>query len=129
MKPGQKPFMSLEEFQKLCFDAELVGDNCAERDLSLFFNLAMMTQIDEVTKDRHFQMQFVEFIEAITRVAWQAKIKEPTKEHEVQAGTCAKYLENIMPALLNQCTKDVQNTFRYPKTSPFYHAAVGRGRR
>ena len=45
-------------------------------------------------------MQFVEFIEALARVAWQAKVPEPTKEREIQAGTLAKYLENIMPPLV-----------------------------
>jgi hypothetical protein len=39
----------------------------------------MMTQIDEVNKDRHFQMAFVEFLEAISRVAAEAKFPEPTK--------------------------------------------------
>ena len=129
MRPGQKPFMSLEEFQKLCADANLISENFAARDCDLFFNLSMMTQIDELTKDRHFQMQFVEFMEAIARVAWQAKVPEPTKENLVQAGTVAKYLENIMPQLVNLCPKDVVQNFRYPTSSPFYKAAVGRGRR
>lgn len=63
-------------------------------------------------------MQFVEFMEAIARVAWQAKVPEPTKENLVQAGTVAKYLENIMPQLVNLCPKDVVQNFRYPTSSP-----------
>lgn len=29
----------------------------------------MMTQVDEINGERHFQMQFIEFIEALSRVA------------------------------------------------------------
>ena len=66
--PGQRPFMSLEEFQKLIADAEMYNDKCAERDAILSYNYAMMTQVDELNSDRIFQMQFIEFLEAFARV-------------------------------------------------------------
>ena len=41
----------------------------AEREIGTMFNLAMMTQIDEIHSSRHLNMQFIEFTEAIARVA------------------------------------------------------------
>ena len=34
----------------------------------------MMTQVDEIDKDRHLSMTFVEFLEAIVRVAEKTEI-------------------------------------------------------
>ena len=59
----------------------------------------MMTQIDEINKDRHYEMSFVEFLEAISRVAWQAKFPEPGKSPDPNA-KLEKYIENIMPRLV-----------------------------
>lgn len=67
--PGQKKFMSLEEFQRLMNEIEIFNDNCGDRDALLSFNLAMMTQVDELESDRIYQMQFIEFIEAFARIA------------------------------------------------------------
>ncbi len=66
--PGQRPFMCLEEFQKLIADAEMYSDKCGERDAILSYNYAMMTQVDELNSDRIFQMQFIEFLEAFSRI-------------------------------------------------------------
>lgn len=49
--------------------ANLLDENFAERDIQLAFNLSMMTQVDELNQDRIFQMSFVEFLEAVARVA------------------------------------------------------------
>ena len=38
------------------------------------YNLAMMTQVDEIEKDRHINMIFVEFLEAVVRVADKTEI-------------------------------------------------------
>ena len=38
-------------------------------ELGAQFNLSMSTQVDEVERDRHCQMMFYEFMEAIARVA------------------------------------------------------------
>jgi len=66
--PGQRPFMCLEEFQKLVGDAGMYSDKCGERDALLSYNYAMMTQVDELNSDRIFQMSFLEFLEAISRI-------------------------------------------------------------
>ena len=67
--PGQRKFMSLEEFIRLMNEIKVFNDNCGERDAVLSYNLAMMTQVDELESDRIYQMQFIEFLEAFTRVA------------------------------------------------------------
>ena len=42
-KPGQKAFMSLEEFETLVEDAGFVNDNLVQRDIDICYNLAMIT--------------------------------------------------------------------------------------
>lgn len=61
--------MSIQEFKDMVLKYELLDEILVERDISLSFNLAMMTQVDELNVDRHYQMTFVEFLEAISRMA------------------------------------------------------------
>lgn len=69
VKPGMKKFMCLEEFYDIFKHASLLDENFVERDVYTAFNLAMMTQVDELNSDRIFQMTFVEFLEALSRCA------------------------------------------------------------
>ena len=50
----------------------ILDENFGEREIGTMFNLAMMTQIDEIHSSRHLNMQFIEFAEAISRVAEKA---------------------------------------------------------
>ena len=61
--------MSLAEFRDIIMKYELLDDLFVERDITVCFNLSMMTQVDELSTDRPFQMMFVEFLEALSRVA------------------------------------------------------------
>lgn len=61
--------MCLEELIDMCKHAELFDENFVERDVNLAFNMSMMTQIDEITKENLFRMTFVEFLEALARIA------------------------------------------------------------
>jgi len=67
--PGQRKFMSLEEFNGLVSSMDLLTDGLGERDATLYYSLAMMTQVDELGSDRIFQMQYIEFVEALARAA------------------------------------------------------------
>ena len=67
--PGSQRFMSLEEFVQMVSEAGVVDDNFGTREIGPMFNLAMMTQKNELDYDRHFNMTMPEFIEAIARVA------------------------------------------------------------
>jgi hypothetical protein len=69
VKPGQKGFMCLEEFNDIIMKAEVLNDNFTAREIGIAFNLAMMTQVQELDTDRQYQMAFIEFLEAISRVA------------------------------------------------------------
>lgn len=71
-KPGEKNFMSLGELHQFCNDSKIFDDNFVDRDANLAFNLSMMTQVDELNFDRVFQMSFVEFLEALARIAEKA---------------------------------------------------------
>ena len=66
--PGKKKFMSLEELRKIIFESE-IDKEITERDISIIFNCSMMTQPDEMTSYRIFEMSYTEFIEIIGRLA------------------------------------------------------------
>lgn len=127
--------MSSEEFTDLCMWAEIVNDNFTVRDIDVSYNLAMMTRVDEVNKDQHLQMQFVEFLEAIARVADIAKHPEPWLDDEPRPEEeqhpelpLWKYIENIMPKLILLCPREIIDNFGWPETSPFYNNYAKRPR-
>jgi len=67
MKPGDKQFMEVDEFNEMIAQAGLINDNFVSRDVMVCFNLAMMTQVNEIDKDRHIKANFIEFLEALGR--------------------------------------------------------------
>ncbi|KAL4432711.1 hypothetical protein ABPG74_011532 [Tetrahymena malaccensis] len=78
--------MSLQEFKDMVYKFDLLDDLLVERDIIISFNLAMMTQVDELNNDRHFQMQFVEFLEALSRLAEKKSmvpLGEIAEEYEI----------------------------------------------
>jgi hypothetical protein len=100
--------------------AHIVNERFAAREIDVCFNLAMMTQVDELYKDRHFEMSFVEFLEALARVAYMARVPEPDLSDEPQASPqkssteelpLAKYIENVMPKLIVLCSRDIIENF------------------
>ena len=88
--PGQKNFMCLEEFNKLMVDGELFTEHYGDRDAILAFSLAMMTQVDELYSDRIYQMNFVEFLEALARAT--EKIAPPP--YNPQANPAASFRDS-----------------------------------
>ncbi|CAI2364059.1 unnamed protein product [Moneuplotes crassus] len=68
-KPGETRFMCYDEFMKLFSDAGVQSDLFGAKELGIIFNLSMMTQVNEITSERHYKMSFDEFIEAVARVA------------------------------------------------------------
>ncbi|CAG9313733.1 unnamed protein product [Blepharisma stoltei] len=122
--PGQKVFMCLDEFRNLCNEGGLVNDNFASREIDLCFNLAMMTQIDELYKKRHIEMSFVEFLEAICRAFDMASIANvPLIELEEEKHLfdpkndklpLNKKVEAGVQSLIRLCPDAVRETFVYP---------------
>lgn len=72
--PGKKPFVSLESFRQMCIGAGVLDEKFVERDVPVAFNLSMMTQVDELNNNRFIEMTFVEFLEALARVAEQISL-------------------------------------------------------
>ena len=69
-KPGKPVFMSIDEFQQMISDSGiLTGGAIGPGEIGARFNVAMMTQVKELETERHTNMFFLEFIEAICRVA------------------------------------------------------------
>jgi len=57
------------DYDKFLRDVGVVNVYITEREPLLFFNLAMMTQIDELSSNRHLRMTFVEFLDVFARIA------------------------------------------------------------
>jgi hypothetical protein len=61
VKPGQKPFMCLQELIDIFTQSGLsIMDNNGPLVPYFAYNCAMITQVDELKSDRIFQMNFVE---------------------------------------------------------------------
>jgi len=147
-KPGYKKFMSLEEFTDFCNTAGLINDSFAARETSTCFNIAMMTQVDEIHKRRHLEMGFVEFLEALARGADMANLPPRISEFNQPAAVVEKKegsegeesspptqrqekvdytklplwkkLENAMSYLPGLCPQYQKEPFQPPAYSTFY---------
>jgi hypothetical protein len=67
--PNEEPNMSMQEFIDMVTQSKVVDDSFGAREIGVVFNVSMMTQMDEINKERHTRMNFVEFVEALCRVA------------------------------------------------------------
>lgn len=59
----------MADFFDICAKLDLFTENFGEKDVNLAFNLSKMTDIDEISNDKIFMMQFIEFFEAMARIA------------------------------------------------------------
>ncbi|CDW85718.1 UNKNOWN [Stylonychia lemnae] len=128
-KPGQKMFMTVDEFENFVLTVPLVNDLFGQRDSSVAFNLAMMTQVNELDQDRHLSATFIEFLEAFCRVADKAAF-EPINQsiqegEEIQSmniderknQSLAIKIENTIPYLMKNCCKRpfIEKQFEQPE--------------
>ena len=86
--------MSVDEFFDLVCGCDVIDDNFGQREIAQLFNLSMMTQKNELESDRHFNMIFVEFIEATGRVAGKTKISPMFTEEETGVSESQSRLRN-----------------------------------
>jgi hypothetical protein len=81
--PGKPKFMALEEFKNFVYDFALFSQNSIT-EVPVCYNLAMMTQVDELDSERIAEMSFVEWLEAFARVADNEALphiaKDPAEE-------------------------------------------------
>ena len=61
--------MYIQEFADLISDGGVLNETFSRGEIYPLWNVSMMTQVDEINSDRHLNMYFAEFIEAICRVA------------------------------------------------------------
>ena len=75
-KPSKLKFVSIDEFITMVSDSGALRYEVGHGSsmIGSQFNLAMMTHVDEITKDNHIKMFFIEFLEAVCRVAHKIKI-------------------------------------------------------
>ncbi|CAK90105.1 unnamed protein product (macronuclear) [Paramecium tetraurelia] len=127
VKPGQAPFMCLDELKDICNRANLYDENFVERDVNLAFNLSTLTQIDELESDRLFQMQWIEFMEAIARIADKyspiaiGKKEEKEWTYELRSQQPLYYkLEAFMVHLINTLVdEETKKNWKQPTISMF----------
>ena len=74
-------YLTITSFTEFVEDTELMDNGVvSDRDPTQIFCYSMMTQINEVDFDKHYQMNFAEFMEAFARLA--AKLPGSAKLHE-----------------------------------------------
>ncbi len=61
--------MKVEDFRELVTDSGILSETLADRDINMAFNLSVSTYLDELNKYRHCELNFVEFLEAVSRLA------------------------------------------------------------
>ena len=120
--PGQKAFMSIEEFRQLCIDSKIVNERIAARELDACFVLAMMVQVDELYEKKHVEMTYVEFLEALCRTCWYIS-PDNVESEEVELSEFKKIgihvelkekIEKAMWNLFHLCPKALQDSFTFP---------------
>ena len=122
--PGEKIFMSIQEFITMLSEANLITDTFTDRDAAISFNLAKMTEIDEINYDKHMKLYFLEFLEALSRCADIMSLPPPNSHEEEwpmesrKEQTLAQKLENLLPILLKICKKEFIEKYKFPSRDP-----------
>jgi hypothetical protein len=71
--------LRLNKLIDLITESGVVNDSFGAKEIGVIYNLSMMTQVDEIHSTRHMDMRFIEFVEALARVADKA-ITRSTQE-------------------------------------------------
>ena len=107
--PGQKAFMSFEEFKAFCNESKIIEASVPARDLEGCFYLAMNLQVDELYEKKHLEMTYLEFLEALCRTVAISSIGEG-KSYRGKLFLAAKFLVLV-------CPKNIQDSFVVPSKS------------
>lgn len=118
--PGQKPFMSIEEYRMVINDANLQSSTFAAREIDICYSQAMMTQIDDLYQKRHLEMNFIEFVEAFSRAADLSNLPK-LGEDETMPNDCPihKRIENGLSYLLKLCPASIKDNFVTPNEETY----------
>ncbi|CAD8081151.1 unnamed protein product [Paramecium sonneborni] len=66
---AKEKFVSFQDFKILLQNSDFFPNYINEQQLYYVYLQSIMMQVDEITQKRHFEMQFIEFIEALARIA------------------------------------------------------------
>lgn len=108
--PGQKLSLSLSEFRNLCISTDIVNEQFTSREIDVCYSRAMMLQSDYINKNRHLEMNFTEFLEALSRAA-----------NELNGPNLKTKLESIFPKLLNACSHTFKQTYSFPTEETYFN--------
>ncbi|CAD8201706.1 unnamed protein product [Paramecium pentaurelia] len=103
-KLGQKKFMSLDKFQQICCKAGLLKDEQKEQNLA--FNQSIMTYVNELESDKFFSLNFLEFMEAIARMAEKGSWIDDWRNPSQQIPLHIK-LEKVLIYLVQTCASQI----------------------
>mmetsp|Transcript_1188 Transcript_1188/g.731 ORF Transcript_1188/g.731 Transcript_1188/m.731 type:complete len:248 (+) Transcript_1188:1537-2280(+) len=131
LKPGDKPFMMMDEFENLMQSSGFVNDTFAQRDIYLSFNTAMMTQVNELDKDRHIKAVFIEFLEAYARACEKLSLPPApeedlpeeeqqflTEEERIQQPLWKKIYNSLNVVYVNCMSNAFKEKWKWPKVDP-----------
>ena len=101
--------MALEEFEAMMTEAGFVDEHFGVREIGPLFNISMMTNLRESDTDRHLNMTFIEFLEAVARCADKFELmfledqfpnyksKNPFKLDKKLECICLKLMQTFLP--------------------------------
>ena len=112
--PGQKPFTSLEEFRQLCNDAGIISESFTTREIDVCYSQSMMTQIDILFKKRHLEMNYNEFLEAISRAANMTSVVDNP------SATLKEKFVAMVDHLLSVCPSSISENFMKPTEETYF---------
>lgn len=113
--------MVLKEFRKIFADLQIETREFGTREIDLCYSQAMMLQVDEIYKKKHLEMNFVEFIEAISRIADASNLPLKSDNSDSKNLSLRAKLENLMLYLLKLCPKKIKNLY-IPPTEEMYES-------
>eukprot|EP00746_Dinoflagellata_sp_MGD_P144753 gnl/MRDRNA2_/MRDRNA2_77453_c0_seq1.p1 gnl/MRDRNA2_/MRDRNA2_77453_c0~~gnl/MRDRNA2_/MRDRNA2_77453_c0_seq1.p1 ORF type:complete len:943 (+),score=154.45 gnl/MRDRNA2_/MRDRNA2_77453_c0_seq1:205-2829(+) len=96
--PGQKPFMSLKEFEQLLDRAQLFTGSFQQRKATIAFRMGLQTQPDEYFACRFQEMSLLEFLHALGAVAFLGSDFSANEMPRLLQGIFAK-LRNLLEAM------------------------------
>jgi hypothetical protein len=69
-------YLNYHDLVAICNDAGILNKDFGDRDVILAFRRAQMLQVNELTSNRSFQMSYVEYLEAIARIADEVSLPQ-----------------------------------------------------
>eukprot|EP01017_Pseudomicrothorax_dubius_P048326 TRINITY_DN8770_c0_g2_i1.p1 TRINITY_DN8770_c0_g2~~TRINITY_DN8770_c0_g2_i1.p1 ORF type:complete len:229 (-),score=33.00 TRINITY_DN8770_c0_g2_i1:93-779(-) len=128
--------VNLDLFRNLVSDIGLLEDeSIVDRDLPIIFNLAMMTQVDEVNSSSHLEMSFVEFLELLARLAEKISLKplglnipDNIPAEVLRAQPLQVKLESLFGLIFHRCfDRLAQDAIGIPSGSPIISLSTSKG--